>query len=113
MGANAGTSDLQKRSTLFHVADWLTQTDISDTATVGRIAGLVEQLLRLGYDFRQPMPEDHPDHATYPTVADLLCAPENCVKLALLGSQRTQALTQAVLFNIDRRGALPFLTDGQ
>lgn len=111
LGANAGTSDLEKRSTLFHVADWLTQTDVSDTATVGRIADLVEQLLGLGYDFRQPTPENHADHAAYPTVADLLCAPVNCVKLALLGPQRTQALIQAVLFNIDRRGALPFLTD--
>lgn len=112
LGANAGTSDLQKRSTLFHVTDWLTQTDISDTATVGRIASLIEQLLSLGYDFRQPTPDDYTDHADYPTVADLLCKPENCVKLAMLGPQRTETLSQAILFNIDRRGSQPFLTDG-
>jgi len=112
LGANAGTSDLQQRSTLFHVADWLTHTDISDTATVGRIASLIEQLLGLGYDFRQPTPEDNADHAAWPTVVDLLCQPENCVKLALLGHQRTQTLTQAILSNIEQRGSLPFLTDG-
>jgi hypothetical protein len=109
LGANAGTSDLQKRSTLFHLADWLTQTDISDTATIDRIATLMENLLRLGYDFRQPTPEDHADHAAHPTVVELLCTPENCVKLAMLGPQRTEILTQAILFNIDRRGSLPFL----
>jgi hypothetical protein len=109
LGANAGTSDLDQRSTLIHVADWLTQTDISDTATIGRIASLIEQLLRLGYDFRQPTPESHAEHDAYPTVVDLLCKPENCVKLALLGQQGTGTLVQAILFNIDQRGSLPFL----
>jgi len=109
LGANAGTSDLDQRSTLIHVADWLTQTDISDTATIGRIASLIEQLLRLGYDFRQPTPERHAEHDAYPTVVDLLCKPENCVKLALLGQQGTGTLVQAILFNIDQRGSLPFL----
>lgn len=109
LGANAGTTDLQKRSTLFHVADWLSQTDISDRATVSRIASLIEQLLRLGYDLRQPTPQAHVDHASYPTVADLLCKPENCVKLALQGAQRTGALVQAILFNISQRGSQAFL----
>lgn len=112
LGANAGTSDLQQRSTLFHIADWLTHTDISDMATIGRIASLIEQLLGLGYDFRQPTPEDHADHAACPTVVDLLCQAENCVKLALLGHQRTQTLTQAILSNIEQRGSLPFLNAG-
>ena len=109
LGANAGTSDLQRRSTLFHVADWLTQTDISDMAAVERIASLIEQLLALGYDLRQPAPEDYAGHAAYPTVVDLLCKPENCVKLALLGQERTGTLVRAILSNIDRRGSLPFL----
>ena len=109
LGANAGTSDLQKRSTLFHIADWLTQTDISDMAAVERIASLIEQLLGLGYDLRQPTPEEYAGHAAYPTVIDLLCKTENCVKLALLGQERTGTLVRAILSNIDRRGSLPFL----
>lgn len=109
LGANAGTTDLKKRSTLFHVADWLTQTDISDLAGVGVVTGLIEALLRRGYDLRQPTPHDHPDHAACPTVVDLLCKPENGVKLALLGPQRTGTLVQAILSNIDRRGSQPFL----
>ena len=79
LGANAGINDSQQRSTLFHVVDWLTRTDISDMAAVERIASLIEQLFGLGYDLRQPIPEDHADHAAYPTVADLLCKPENCL----------------------------------
>jgi hypothetical protein len=109
LGANASATDLHKRSTLFHVADWLTQTDIGDAATVGRIVRLIEQLLRLGYDLRQPTPQDHADHATHPTVAELLCKPENCVKLALLGPQRTAELVQAILFNTGQRGSQAFL----
>lgn len=109
LGANAVTSDLQQRSTLFHVVDWLTHTDISDMAAVERIASLIEQLLGLRYDLRQPTPEDHADHAAYPTVADLLCKPENCVKLSLLGQARTGALVRTILSNIDGRGSPPFL----
>lgn len=111
LGANPGTTDLQQRSALIHLADWLTRTDISDMASVGKIASLLEQVLRLGYDLRQPTPKNQADlnHAAYPTVADLLCKPENCVKLALLGRERTEKLVQAILANIDRRGSLPFL----
>lgn len=109
LGANAGTSDPRQRSTLFHAAEWLAQTDVSDTAGMGKVVDLVEQLFRLGYDFRQPTPEDHADHAAYPTVADLLFKPENCVKLALLGPERNEKLVQAMLFNISRRGSQPFL----
>jgi hypothetical protein len=109
LGANPGTTDLQKRSMLIHVADWLSQTDISDTAGVAEIAGLIEQLLNLGYDLRQPIPKDHAAHAAYPTVADLLCKPENAVKLALLGPERTAILVQAILANVGRRGSQPCL----
>jgi ankyrin repeat protein len=109
LGGHAGTSDLQQRSTLFHVVDWLTHTDIIDLAAVERIASLIEQLFGLGYDLRQPTPDDHADHAAYPTVVDLLCKPENCVKLALLGQARTGTLVRTILSNIDRRGSLPFL----
>ena len=117
-GANAGTSDPQQRSTLFHVANWLAQTDVGDTIGIGKVVDLVEELFRLGYDFRQPMPEDHADHADhayyaddagYPTVVDLLFKPENCVKVALLGQERTGKLVQAMLFNVSRRGSQPFL----
>ena len=109
LGANAGTSDPQQRSTLFHVANWLAQTDVGDTIGIGKVVDLVEELFRLGYDFRQPMPEDHADHAAYPTVVDLLFKPENCVKVALLGQERTGKLVQAMLFNVSRRGSQPFL----
>ncbi len=50
--------------------------DASDTTAMGKVVDLAEQLFRLGYDFRQPMPEDHADHAAYPTVVDLLFKPE-------------------------------------
>ena len=112
LGANAGTSDPLQRSTLFHVANWLAQTDVRDTAGLARVIDLVEQLFRLGYDFRQPTPEDHADHAAYPTVADLLFKPENCVKVAVLGQERTGKLVQAMLFNVSRRGSQPFLNGG-
>ena len=112
LGANAGTSDPQQRSTLFHVANWLAQTDVGDTIGIGKVVDLVEELFRLGYDFRQPMPEDHADHAAYPTVVDLLFKPENCVKVALLGQERTGKLVQAMLFNVSRRGSQPFLNGG-
>lgn len=109
LGANAGTSDPRQRSTLFHAAQWLAQTDVSDTAGMGKAVDLIEQRFRLGYDFRQPTPEDYADHAAYPTVADLLFRPENCVKPALLGPGRTGKLVQAMLFNVSRRGLQPFL----